>query len=232
MDTGELFVAGVLAGLGVAMPLGAIGVLLVRQGITGGFASASAGALAVAAVDTAYCVAAVVLGSTVGAWAASLGRAPVAVAGIVLVALGVHGLWRSRGAFRPKVRGPRPGRPEKASGPEALRQTAAVTSKTVPRTHTGRVFLVFLGLTAVNPVTLVYFTALTTALEGVGAAVSAAAAFVAGVAAASALWQLALAGAGAFLGGRITERAQKTVGVVGSLVVLVLGAAAFLRATG
>ncbi|WP_150251815.1 LysE family transporter [Nocardiopsis deserti] len=232
MDTGELFVAGGLAGLGVAMPLGAIGVLLFRQGTTGGFASASAGALAVAAVDTAYCIAAVVLGSTVGTWVASLGRAPGAVAGIVLVALGAHGLWRSWGTSRSKARGPRPGRPETVAGTEALRQTAAVTSKTVPRTHTGRVFLLFLGLTAVNPVTLVYFTALATALEGVGASVSATAAFVAGVAAASALWQIALAGVGAFLGGRITERAQKAVGTVSSLIVLVLGAAALLRATG
>ena len=45
--------AGALAGLGVALPLGAIGVLIVQEGITGGWRPASAAGTGVALVDGA-----------------------------------------------------------------------------------------------------------------------------------------------------------------------------------
>ena len=65
------FAAGVAAGLGIALPLGAIGVLIVREGVERGIRAASVAALAVATVDFGYALVAV-------GWAsASRRRCPV-----------------------------------------------------------------------------------------------------------------------------------------------------------
>ena len=47
--------SGMLAGLGVALPLGAISVLLLGEGVTRGFRAGAPAALAVGTVDTLYC---------------------------------------------------------------------------------------------------------------------------------------------------------------------------------
>jgi threonine/homoserine/homoserine lactone efflux protein len=79
----------------------------------------------------------------------------------------------------------------------------------------------FFALTALNPVTALYFAALTTALSslhdgGIGSAAS----FVAGVFAGSLAWQLVLTGVGAAAGGRMPPRAKRLASLVGYLVVL------------
>ena len=211
MEILGLFGAGALAGLGVAVPLGAIGLLLVRQGVTGGFAVGAAGAAAVALVDTVYCVVALGAGAVVAPVLGEWGGAAGLLAGAVLVALGVAGLLRERR----RTAGPadQPG----GVGPPAP----------------ARFFLLMLGLTAINPVTLLYFAALIAALRQTVAAAggaAAATAFVAGVATASLAWQLGLVAAGAFWGGRITPRGQVLVGRAGYLLVIVLGVGAVLAA--
>lgn len=194
----SLFFLGALAGLGVALPLGAIGVLLIREGVVSGFRSAAAGAGAVGLVDTAYCVVAVTLGALAEAWIERLGPAPALVSGVVLVALGASGLRRAAE--------PEPSRPS-------------------PVARSGRgVFVRFAGLTAINPVTLLYFVALAATLTS--SRLDGGVAFVAGVAVASTGWQLGLAAVGAFLGGRLRPSGRRRLGVIGSAVVLALGVVA------
>ncbi|MET1016034.1 MAG: LysE family transporter, partial [Leifsonia flava] len=135
----SLFLLGLLAGLGVAMPLGAIGILLIREGVTAGFRIAAAGAAAAALVDSAYCVLAVAVGSVAAPWVDTLGPAPQAIAGIVLVWLGVSGLSGSGAASR---------------ADDTLSDRSPIGA-----------FARFTGLTAINPATLVYFFALTAALN-------------------------------------------------------------------
>ncbi|MET1042835.1 MAG: LysE family transporter [Microbacteriaceae bacterium] len=197
MTTDVALLAGMLAGLGVAMPLGAIAVLILQQGVSGGFRPAAAAASAVAAVDTAYCVLALAIGAVVGPWIRSLGAAPGVIAGACLVALGVMGLAR-------------------------LRASRADGIPPVPR-HPGTVFVTFLALTAVNPATLLYFGALSTAVQLSATAALGQVLFVVGVGLASLAWQLALAAAGAFLGGRITPRTRTVLSAIGYSVVVVLG---------
>ncbi|WP_167047805.1 LysE family transporter [Salinibacterium sp. ZJ454] len=203
MTPGVAIVAGLLAGLGVAMPLGAIAVLILQQGVTGGFRPAAAAASAVAAVDTAYCVVALMIGAVAGPWIRSIGAAPGVVAGACLVALGVVGLVRL-------VR---------------LRASRADGVPAVSR-HPGTVFVTFLALTAVNPATVLYFGALSAAVQLSATTALGQVMFVVGVGLASLAWQLALAAAGSFLGGRITPRARIALSAVGYSVVVLLGVTA------
>jgi arginine exporter protein ArgO len=186
------FLAGALAGIGVALPLGAIGVLIVHEGLQRGWRPAAAAATGVALVDLAYAAVAVAAGTAVTA--ALDGRTAVVrlVGAVVLVAVALRGLW-------------------------GLRRPAAAAPAQVPGHH---VLLRFVALTAVNPLTAVYFVVLT---AGLGDAVTGAAAgtrFALGVFLASWAWQLVLATAGALAGARLPGWARTATGVVGYLVVL------------
>ncbi|MFD9487531.1 hypothetical protein [Streptomyces sp. NPDC059991] len=176
-------VAGAAAGLGVAMPVGAVGVLLVQEGMRdrrGAVAAASA----VAVVDLAYAAAATALGPWVASTLTGVEAWVRLVAAAVLVGIAGRGLWGSRG---PVAGDPAPAPP--ARGP-------------------ARTFTRFAALTLVNPTTALYFTALTTAqgstLHGGGSG----AVFVSAVFAASFVWQQLLVAASGFAGARISDAAR------------------------
>lgn len=190
-DVAAALAAGALAGLGVALPLGAIGVLIVQEGITGGWRPAAAAGTGVALVDGAYAAIAVVAGAAVTRSLEGRERAVEIVGAVVLVGVAAAGLARLR-------------RPADAGQP-------------VP---SGRVLRRFVALTAVNPMTAIYFVVLT---AGLGRAVSggaAAAAFVVGVLLASCAWQLTLAGAAALTGARLPAGLRVVTSVAGYLLVV------------
>lgn len=200
--------AGLLAGWGVAVPLGAIGLLLLREGLVGGLRAGAAGAAAVATVDGLYAAAALTLGAVWAPLVSSWGAVPGVVAGVLLLVMGGHGLV---GLARPA---PALAGPHRHPSP-------------------GRVFALFFGLTVVNPVTLVYFVALMSALPASVGVHRAPAVFVAGVVVSSLVWQMALVGVGAFGGGRISARSRAVVSGCGyGLVVLLGGAAVALALAG
>src|SRR4051812_35110792 len=64
-DLAGPLVAGLIAGWGVAIPLGAIGVLVVDLGMRSGFGAAGAAAAAVATADLLYAGVAAVAGAAV-----------------------------------------------------------------------------------------------------------------------------------------------------------------------
>ncbi|RKE17676.1 LysE type translocator [Streptomyces sp. TLI_171] len=182
-----------MAGLGVAVPLGAVGVLLLQEGRRG-WAPAAGGATAVAAVDGAYAAVAVLAGPQVAALLSGHESAVRAVSALLLGAIAVHGLLGLRRSV------------ETAEGPSAR--------------GAGRSFVRFALLTAVNPTTALYFTALiaargTTAHAG-------ATAFVTGVFLASLAWQHLLAAAGAFAGARLGPRLRRATYAAGYGLVALL----------
>lgn len=189
---------GLAAGLGIAVPLGAVGVLLLRTGMTHGWRPAAAGALGVATVDLAYATVAVLAGAAVTQVLSGYEPIVRAVGGLVLATIAARGLLRLRGPMT-----------EPADAPV---------------TRARGTFARFVGLTLINPLTAVYFAAvvagLTTRLSGAGERV----AFVIGVAVGSAAWQLVLAGAGSLAGLRAGPRLRTVLGAVGDLVVLGLAA--------
>ncbi|MEF3404971.1 LysE family transporter [Agromyces sp. CCNWLW203] len=196
--------AGVIAGLALAAPLGAIGVLLVQEGILRGLRGGLPAAAAVATVDTLYCAAAVAAGALMAPVIASWVPWPQIVGGVALVALGVHGLSKARRTA------------QEATGAEA---TALVPS------GTGRSrYLLFLALTAVNPATLLYFAAILPGLKETASSSAAQVGFVVGVALASFAWQTLLVTLGAGLRHRTGAAFRRWTAVVGNGTVVALGA--------
>jgi arginine exporter protein ArgO len=189
----EAFLAGLLAGLGVAVPLGAVGVLLVQEGVTRGWRPAAAGATGVALVDGAYALVAVVAGTAISSALAGRERAIQVVGAVVLLAVVVRGLV-----------GLRRGEADDAA------QIEPPTAQVLRR---------FVALTAVNPLTAVYFVALTAGLGSRVTGPAAGVAFVAGVFLASWAWQLVLATAGAWGGSRMPGWARTATSLVGYAVV-------------
>lgn len=76
------------------------------------------------------------------------------------------------------------------------------------RARPGKAFARYVGLTALNPTTALYFAALTTAQGAALGTGTAGAAFLIGVGAASLLWQQALVALGSLAGTRIPDRAR------------------------
>ena len=183
--------AGAVAGLGVALPRGAVGVLIVQEGVTGGWRPASAAATGVALVDGAYAALAVAAGAAVATALAGRERAVQLVGAGVLLAVAVRGLL-------------------------ALR-TPAERDEPVPQ---GRVLRRFVALTAVNPMTAVYFVVLTAGLGDVVTDAASRVAFATGVLLASLAWQLTLAGAASFAGARLPGWSRVATSVAGHLLVL------------
>ncbi len=125
------------------------------------------------------------------------------VAGVVLLAVAVHG---ALGALRPPATAARPPR---SAGPP-WRTTAA-----------------FLALTLLNPLTVVTFAAVVVALPpDLLAGAGARAAFVLGVGGASLAWQLALGLLGGLLGARLSPRWQRATTLLGNAAIAVLAVAA------
>jgi arginine exporter protein ArgO len=185
--------AGVAAGLAVAVPLGAIGVLIVDLGVRGGFRPAFLAGLGTALADGLYATVAAVAGLAVGAWLAPVQREIGFGAAAVLACVGVLGLL-------------------------ALRRPAG--SRPVPAAD-GRLVARFLGLTAINPATAATFAGLMVGLPAVAhASAPGKAAFVVGAFAASLAWQSGLAGGGALMRHGLPARARVWTSVAGQLIVL------------
>lgn len=193
-------VSGAVAGLALAVPLGAIGILLLQEGASRGLRRGLPAAAAVATMDVLYCVAAVTTGSIAGRLVDSWTPWPQIVGGSAVIALGVHGLV-------------------------AGRSTRLETGRPVaPPQPSMRRFLLFLGLTALNPATLLYFAAILTGLDLHTQSPSEAGAFVAGVGLASFGWQALLVALGAGVGRRAGPAIQRWTTIIGHGAVVLLGA--------
>ncbi|MFD9126960.1 lysine transporter LysE [Kitasatospora sp. NPDC059571] len=200
--------AGAAAGLGVAMPLGAVGVLLLQEGGRG-LRLGAAAAAAVASVDLLYAAVAVLVGPRlVGLLGGGEGWVRLC-AGLVLAVIAVRGLLGLRGMG---ATGGGPARPVAEGGSE----TGAAAGGGSARRSFGR----FALLTLVNPTTALYFTALTAARGGTTVRAVDAAVFAGAVFVASLAWQQVLAAAGALAGARLTVRARRTTYALGYGLVL------------
>jgi arginine exporter protein ArgO len=187
------FVAGVVAGYGVAVPVGAIGVLIAGLSARTSLRVGAAAGLGAATADGIYAVVAV-LG---GAAAASL-IAPIAtpLRWLAVLVLLVLAAVTARGAFQP----PGDARAEKPATP-------------------ARAFTGVLALTLLNPATVIYFAALVLGGAGEGGG----AWFVVGAFLASASWQLLLAGSGTLIGRVLTgDRGRMITALVSSAVIALL----------
>jgi threonine/homoserine/homoserine lactone efflux protein len=206
---GELL-AGALAGLAVAMPVGAIGAYLLGLAARERFAVAAAAALGVASVDGAYALVAAAGGAGLRAVLQQAATVLSWLAAAVLVVLAVRTLQQALLRYR-------------AATPAVAQAGRAASA--------GRAYLGLVGLTAVNPATVITFSAVvlgrptgTDRLTGPTVLLFAVGAFVA-----SAAWQLLLVGGGSVLGRLLAgRRGQLAIAVASALLMLGLAVAVLL----
>jgi arginine exporter protein ArgO len=195
----EVVVSGIVTGLAIAVPIGAVGAFLVTLTARTSWRTGAAAALGIATVDGAYAALAVLAGAAAAAALAPVADALRLASGVVLLALAGLVGWR---AWRPRPTRPAPD----AQGRSLTRPWTA--------------YVLFVAITAVNPTTVVYFVAVVLGNRDLVDGAAEGAVFVAAAFAASAAWQLVLASAGAGLGRVATgERGRLVTGLVSSVVV-------------
>ncbi len=201
----EAFIKGAFAGYAIAIPVGAIAILIVDMALRRGFQAGFFAGAGAASADLIYASLAAIAGQVLAVRLAPL-NVPLKVAsGIVLIGLGGYGLWGIR-----------------KQGHVALETNRTEQS-------VGRIYQQFLALTLLNPATVAYFASL---ILGGGAVLDFAMdrmLFVAGAALASVSWQTALAVFGSVAGKRLPARAQIITSIIGNLMVVGLGIASLIR---
>ncbi|HEU4811281.1 MAG TPA: LysE family transporter [Nocardioides sp.] len=193
----EVVVSGLVTGWAIAIPIGAVGAFLVTLTARTSLRVGAAAALGIATVDGAYAATAVVAGAALSALLAPITTPLRITSGLVLLGIAastaVHAVATSG-----RVRETSPLRPWPA-------------------------YALFVGITAVNPTTVVYFAAVVLGNRHLVDTPGQGAVFVLAAFLASASWQLVLAGGGATLGRVATRpRAHLVTGLVSSLVIAAL----------
>jgi threonine/homoserine/homoserine lactone efflux protein len=192
----QAFLLGVAAGYAIAIPFGPIAILIVRTGVREGLRAAAAAGAGTATADLVFATIAMLFGAAASAFLAPVLPAARLVAGAALALIAMRGLLVT----------PQP----------MVRDSSAA--------RTGNTYLMFLGLTMLNPPTVIYFVSLAIALPEVSADFASRAAFVLGAFLSSLSWQEFLALVGAMLHGRLTPRLQRITAIVSSLIILALAA--------
>jgi arginine exporter protein ArgO len=192
-------VAGLLAGYGIAVPVGAIAVLIIGLTARTGIRTGAAAALGVATADGVYAIIAVLGGSALAGLIAPVATPLTWVAAVVLVVLAGRTAVAALRHYRD------PARSEPGGG----------------LSTPGRAYLGLLGLTLLNPMTIVYFGALVLGRAGGELGAMGSVVFVLAAFAASASWQLLLAGGGSVIGRVLTgPRGRLGTALLSSLVII------------
>lgn len=190
----EVVVSGLVTGWAIAIPIGAVGAFLVTLTSRTSYRVGAAAALGIATVDGAYAALAVVAGASLSALLDPVATPLRIASGLVLLVIAVltaaHAVATGG---RPRAAAPLP---------------------------PARAFALFLGITAVNPTTVVYFAAVVLGNRDLVETPAQGAVFVLAAFLASASWQLLLAGGGAALGRVATgHRGHLVTGLVSAAVI-------------
>jgi arginine exporter protein ArgO len=197
------FLAGVVAGYGIAVPVGAIGVLIAGLSARTSLRIGAAAGMGAATADGIYALIAVAGGAAVAGVIAPVEIPLRWVGAAVLLALAG---WTAWGALR------QPGVAAGATRP-------GVTARDGWPATAFRAYAGVLALTMLNPATVIYFAALVLGSGGAGGGVW----FVTGAFLASASWQLLVAGGGSLIGRVLTgDRGRLITTLVSSTVIAVL----------
>jgi arginine exporter protein ArgO len=204
----EALIAGLVAGYGVAVPVGAIAVLILGLSARTSLVVGAGAGLGAATADGIYAAVAAAGGAAVAGLVRPVATPLRWLAAAVLVALAARTAavaWRQhRGPDRP----PRPDR-----------------GLTTP----GRAYLGLLALTLLNPATVIYFSALVLGRQAQGTrTLATSAVFVLAAFAASASWQLLVAASGTAVGRVLAGARGRLATALASSALIVLLAAALV----
>lgn len=198
------FVSGLITGWAIAIPVGAVGVLVVATSARRSLRHGVAGALGVATVDGVYAAAAVVAGSAIAGVIGPYEHLLRILAALILLAMAIKlilGAW----------------------APTQVEAEARAGSPLAT-------FWTFVAITLVNPATVIYFAAIVLGNRDLVDGPVQAVVFVIAAMLASASWQLLLALAGAGLGRTLTgPTGRRVTGLVSGLLIAGLALATLGR---
>ena len=198
-----MFLKGVLAGYGIAIPVDPIAILILELGIQRGFSIAFCAGAGAASADLFYAVIAVLAGTLLASILAPFSALLRLVSASALILIGI---WLLTRALLRKDK-----------------NRVAFSSKGYLPTYT-----MVLGLTLLNPVTVTYFTTLILGLKATSSGGSLySLLFVAGAFLASLSWQTFLAAVSGLAHRRFPMGLQMATFAVGNLVIIIMGIAIF-----
>lgn len=186
----DALVLGAIAGYAIAIPFGPIAALILRTGMQRGLRAALAAGAGAATADLVYATAAMVAGPAIVAAVAPVLLPARLVAAALLLGLAVR----------------------------MLRGTGAAAQVREP-VATRRTYATFLGLTLINPATVIYFASLAIGLPALSTELAARVAFVIAAVLSSLSWQWLLAAAGAALHGRMPPRLAGVTALISALII-------------
>jgi threonine/homoserine/homoserine lactone efflux protein len=189
------FLIGAAAGYAIAIPVGPIAVLIVRTGLRRGFRIAAAAGAGTATVDLIYAITAVVVGSAVTSVLSAVLTPMRLAAAAALLYLAVRALLR-------------------------LGRTAAALDAPGEDRSAARTYVLFIGLTLLNPATVAYFVTLAVGLPQIAQDAGSRLAFAVGASLSSLSWQTLLAGIGAALHTRLTPRMELATALLSSAILV------------
>ena len=201
-------IAGLAAGYGIAVPLGAVAVLIVSLAARNSFRIGAAAGLGAATADLIYAAVAVTTGYALAPILVRM-TLPLQLFGAavlaVLAAKGLRAAWRARADTGSDG--------SAAAGP------------------LGRTYVGYLGLTLLNPLTIIYFAALVVGRAAPVATTATATTFVIGVFAASLSWQLLLAAVGATLHRSSIGASRFWISLIGNALIVAIAIRLAVAAT-
>lgn len=202
----DVLIAGVLAGYGIAMPVGAITILIITLSAQTSLRAGLAGAMGTATADGLYALIAVTAGAAVSGLLRPVAGPIRWVAGLVLIGLAAKSII---GALR--------------------RSRSSGDAKVLQAKRPLRAYLELTGLTILNPLTIIYFSALVLGLRSDAWTVADSIVFVLAAFAASASWQAVLALGGALVGRVLTsDKGRMGTVLVGNGVIVLLAIRLFV----
>lgn len=201
----EAFLSGMIAGYGIAIPVGPIAILILELGLRRGFRIALSAGAGAASADLIYATVAALAGTFLVLVLAPFASILRVGSALGLIAMGIWLLYRGRNV------------------------SDRTNRSRFEATDSARTYGMVLGLTLLNPVTVTYFTTL---ILGMGAESPQspvnAALFVSGAFLASLSWQMLLAAVGGAAHKHLPARVQAATFAIGNSVIITLGVAILL----
>ena len=187
-----------VAGYGIAIPIGPIGILILELGIRRGFGTAFSAGAGAASADLIYATIASVAGSFLVSLLEPYATALRIASAMSLIGFGIYLFYRGRSRQDEK-------------------------RLELPMGYV-RTYGTFLALTLLNPLTVTYFTTLILGLRaGTSSASIGILLFIAGAFSASLSWQTLLAGFSGLAHKRMSAKLQSATFIAGNLMVIILG---------
>jgi len=195
----DAFLQGLVAGYGIAIPIGPIAILIIELGVRRGFSVAFSAGAGAASADLVYAT----IASLAGMLLVSILRPYIPIihvlSALVLIALGVGLLYSGSKASTRRV------------------DESRVSSR-------WRAYGLVFGLTLLNPLTVTYFTTLILGLKSnIASSPENILLFVSGAFLASLSWQSLIACVGGFGHERLSSHLQFVTFALGNSIIVLLG---------